>query len=67
MIGPDVTLRGQGWLWIDLYPNPVKLNADTSREAIRTYPDDVAYRGAEVVACDCQRAQRPGQQSGLQI
>jgi hypothetical protein len=47
-IGPDVTFGGQEWVWVDLRPHPVKLNADTSREAVRAYLDDVSDRGLEV-------------------
>jgi len=47
-IGPDVTFGGQEWVCVDLQPHPVKLNADTSREAVRAYLDDVADGGAEV-------------------
>jgi hypothetical protein len=47
-IGPAATYGGQPWIWVDLDPCPVKLNADTRREAVGDYLDDVAARGAEV-------------------
>lgn len=47
-IGADLTYGGQAWLWVDLHPHPVRLNADTTREAVHAYLDDVASRSAEV-------------------
>lgn len=47
-IGTALRYRGEPWIRIDLRPYPARLNADTSREAVRVYLDDVAARGAEV-------------------
>ena len=49
-LGEFGTFGGQVWLWLELpdLPRRARLNADTSREAVGEYVDDVARRGADV-------------------
>jgi hypothetical protein len=49
-LGEVGTFGGQVWIWLELpdLPRRARLNADTSREAVRDYLDDVARRGADV-------------------
>ena len=49
-LGDVGTFGRKRWLWLDFrdLPRRACINADTTREAVRVYLDDVARRGSEV-------------------
>lgn len=46
-IGAVGAFGGKAWVYIDLQSGRAVLNADTTRDAVGDYLDDVAERGAE--------------------